>query len=174
MACADELVAELAASRGRDLKRFAYLLAGDNDEAEDLVQVALIKLLESTAITEVRSPFAYAKRTITNEFIDRGRRRQRRQRALVVLSSEPSVVAAADSTIVDRDALLRAFAVLKPRARACIVLRYYDDWDEVSIAAAVGCAPATVRSVIARAMPRLRSALEGGCTGQHGVTGGDR
>jgi DNA-directed RNA polymerase specialized sigma24 family protein len=55
---------------------------------------------------------------------------------------------------------LRAFAVLKTRERACIVLRYYGDWDDASIAAAIGSAPATVRSVVSRALPRLRAALE--------------
>jgi RNA polymerase sigma factor (sigma-70 family) len=120
----------------------------------------LARLLGSTSIVRAENPFAYARRAVTNEFLDRRRRLQRRARALVILRGEPMTTGPVDSNVAERDALLRAFGVLKPRERACIVLRYYGDWDDASIAAAIGCAPATVRSVVSRALPRLRAAIE--------------
>ncbi|MFC5730888.1 MULTISPECIES: sigma-70 family RNA polymerase sigma factor [Nocardioides] len=155
-----EIVAELASTRGQDLITLAYLLTGDGDEAEDIVQAVLARLLGSSSIARATNPFAYAKRAVTNEFLDRRRRLQRRARALVILRSEPATIGSVDTPIAERDALLRAFAVLKTRERACIVLRYYGDWDDASIAAAIGSAPATVRSLVSRALPRLRAALE--------------
>lgn len=155
-----DLVAQLAATHGQDLVTLAYLLTGERDEAEDIVQAVLTRLLGSSSILRAEKPLAYAKRAVTNEFLDRRRRLQRRAKALIILRSEPSTSGPIDTPTAERDALLRAFAVLKTRERACIVLRYYGDWDDASIAAAIGSAPATVRSVVSRALPRLRAALE--------------
>ncbi|GAB2448848.1 SigE family RNA polymerase sigma factor [Nocardioides hungaricus] len=155
-----DLVAELATTHGQDLVTLAYLLSGDGNEAEDIVQAVLTRLLGSSSITQAQNPYAYARRAVTNEFLDRRRRLQRRAKALVKLRSEPTTSSPIDTPIAERDALLRAFAALKKRERACIVLRYYGDWDDASIAAAIGTAPATVRSLVSRALPRLRAALE--------------
>lgn len=155
-----DVVAELAATRGQDLVTLAYLMCGDGHEAEDIVQAVFARLLGSPAIGGADNAFAYAKRAVTNEFLDRRRRLQRRAKALVLLRGEPTTTGSAEVSVAERDALVRAFAVLKAKERACIVLRYYGDWDAGSIAGAVGITPATVRSVISRALPRLRDALE--------------
>ena len=54
-------LAELLAVRGQALKRFAYLLCGDDAEADDLVQEALVKVLSRRATGEVRSLERYAR-----------------------------------------------------------------------------------------------------------------
>lgn len=155
-----DIVAELASTRGQDLVTLAYLLTGSAEEAEDIVQAVLTRLLGSSAIARAGSPLAYARRAVTNEFLDRRRRIQRGAKALLALRSERATDHSVETNVADRDALIRAFAVLKTRERACIVLRYYGDWDDASIAAAIGSAPATVRSLVSRALPRLRAALE--------------
>ena len=62
-----DLVAELAATRGQDLITLAYLLSGDGNEAEDIVQAVLTRLLGSSSITRAQNPYAYARRAVTNE-----------------------------------------------------------------------------------------------------------
>jgi RNA polymerase sigma factor (sigma-70 family) len=157
---ADEIVAELASVHRRDLVTLAFLLCGDAWEAEDIVQSVLSRLLTSRAFADAESPLAYAKRAVTNDFLDRRRRLQRFARALVLSRVDPSATSSREEDIAQRDALVRAFGVLRPRQRTCVVLRYYGDWDDQSIAQALGVAPATVRSLVSRALPRLRAALE--------------
>ena len=56
--------------------------------------------------------------------------------------------------------LLDAMARLPYDQRASLVLRYWADWDEASIARALGCRPATVRSHAKRGLDALRRALD--------------
>ena len=65
-----------------------------------------------------------------------------------------------EEPVAERDALERAFVVLRPRERACVTLRYFSGWDDAAIAAALGCAEGTVRSLVSRALPRLRAEIE--------------
>jgi len=54
-----------------------------------------------------------------------------------------------------RDALCR----LRPRQRLAVVLRYYLDLSFDEVAAAIGCRPATARSLVHRALGELREVL---------------
>jgi RNA polymerase sigma factor (sigma-70 family) len=58
------------------------------------------------------------------------------------------------------DELFDVLAELPARMRAALVLRYYEDLPEDDIAALLGCAPGTVRSLIHRALARLRLVIE--------------
>ena len=55
----------------------------------------------------------------------------------------------------------RALAVLPPRQRAVLVLRYYEGLSEAEIAATLGCARGTVKSQAAKGLGRLRRELAG-------------
>jgi RNA polymerase sigma factor (sigma-70 family) len=57
----------------------------------------------------------------------------------------------------ERDRVWRLIGALPPRARAVLVLRYYEDLPDREIAAALGCAEATVRSIAARSFATLRA-----------------
>lgn len=50
-------------------------------------------------------------------------------------------------------------AVLPPKQRAVVVLRYYEDLSEREIADALGCAPGTVKAHASRAMATLRALM---------------
>ena len=49
--------------------------------------------------------------------------------------------------------------VLPDRQRSAIVLRFYEDLPEADIAAALGCRPNTVRTLIHRGLKALRQEL---------------
>jgi RNA polymerase sigma factor (sigma-70 family) len=51
----------------------------------------------------------------------------------------------------------RLISALPHRQRAVLVLRYYEDLDDASIAAILGCAPGTVRTHAMRALNALRA-----------------
>ena len=57
----------------------------------------------------------------------------------------------------------RALALLRPlppRQRAALTLRYVHDLPDDAIARALGCRPATVRSLLSRGRDALRETLE--------------
>ena len=56
----------------------------------------------------------------------------------------------------DRERLMEALRGLAPRQRAAVVLRYFCDLDDATIADLLNCSPATVRSQVSRALARLR------------------
>ena len=52
-----------------------------------------------------------------------------------------------------------ATAPNSPRQRAVVVLRYFDDLSEVSVAEILGCSVGTVKSQASKALAKLRLAL---------------
>jgi len=67
--------------------------------------------------------------------------------------------AAEDAGVEDRMRLQQALALLAPRQRAVIVLRYYEDLTEVQTAEALGIAVGTVKSQARDALKRLRETV---------------
>jgi RNA polymerase sigma factor (sigma-70 family) len=60
----------------------------------------------------------------------------------------------------ERDAVWRLIARLPPRQRATVVLRFYEDLDDVAIAEILGCSPVTVRTHTMRALSALRHHID--------------
>lgn len=147
-----------ADAHGQALTRFAYLLTGGRDAAEDLVQTVLLRLM-SRGIADLADPVAYARRSLVNEHRDQLRRNTHRAAHRATHEPPPDLVRDPASA-EDRLAVLAALAVLTARERAAVVLRYYEDLADQDIAGLLGCSRATVRSLIHRATPKLRRALD--------------
>jgi DNA-directed RNA polymerase specialized sigma24 family protein len=64
-----------------------------------------------------------------------------------------------DADIAERDAMWRLILKLPARQRAAVVLRYYEDLDDVRIAAILDCSPVTIRTNVMRALATLRERL---------------
>lgn len=150
-------VESLAEAQGAALIRLAYVLTGDGEEAQDLVQTVFMRLLQAD-LSRVGDLGAYARRSIANEAMSRGRRRTRLT-ALLPRLLTPTVVDSEDSNLASRQQLLAALSGLNSRQRAVLVLRYFEDYDDTTIADVVGCSPGTVRSIAARALAKLRVGL---------------
>lgn len=60
----------------------------------------------------------------------------------------------------ERLALFDALEVLAPRQRAAVILRYYHDYDYVTIARILNTTPTNVGAMLSRALDRLRRELE--------------
>lgn len=158
----EEFVAFTAAHR-RDLVRTATLLcAGDVAHAEDVVQITLTRLyLAWSRVRRADSPLAYARRSLTNAFLDEASRAHRRREAVAAdpgaIASEP---VSAPEDVALRRLVLDALATLGPRQRAVVVLRHWHDLDVTQTAEVLGCSPGTVKSQNARALAHLRSVLD--------------
>jgi RNA polymerase sigma-70 factor (sigma-E family) len=143
--------------RGSALLRFAYLLTGSRQDAEDLAQTALEDaLIHWGKVTRAEHPDRYVERMITNRFLQGRRRRSATE--LVTDRSWADQASPGDTTaeIVDRDQIKRLLADLPPRVRAVLVLRYYLELDDEAIASMIGSAPGTVRSIANRGLGSLR------------------
>jgi len=139
---------EFVAGRRTALLRSAYLLTGDHQDAEDLVQVALVKAVPHWhRIADHPEP--YVRRILARESVSRWRRRRWREVSSDVLPERPAACTDPEGESVVRDAL----AMLAPRQRAVIVLRYYEDLTERQTADALGISVGTVKSQSRRARP---------------------
>jgi RNA polymerase sigma factor (sigma-70 family) len=132
------------------LLRFGYLLTGSAAEAEDLVQAAYLKLLAGST-RAVRHPASYARRTMLNLYRDRRNQRSGER----VAADGPSF----DAHYAERDLMWTQLQQLGARHRAVLILRYYEDLADADIAEILGCRRATVRSLAARGLANLRTAL---------------
>jgi RNA polymerase sigma-70 factor (sigma-E family) len=155
---------EYAVARQNHLMRTAYLLCGDWHGAQDLTQTALLNLCKAwNRARRADSVDAYAQKTLINAFV-RGQRRLRREREVraAALSGTERLAPAAHhdpDRPETRLALLSALDQLPARARAVVVLRYWEDLSVEATAAALGCSTGNVKSQSSRALARLRVLL---------------
>jgi RNA polymerase sigma-70 factor, ECF subfamily len=151
-------------AHGRALLRCAYLLVGDTRAAEDVVQAALAKVLARwDRVVAGGAPLPYVRTAVVRTALSARRRRWNGERPTASLPEG----AAVDPTdgIEARQRLRQALAQVPPRQRACVVLRHYEDLDEASTAAILGCSVGTVKSQTAKGLVSLRQALGAPTTG---------
>lgn len=147
-------------AREHALLRTAYLLTGDRQGAEDLVQGALEKALRHWQ--HIREPAAlegYVRRTMYRDQVSAWRRRPTRE-VLAEVVPEPRTPTGAEpfDQVVDRAALRDALLALGRRQRTVLVLRFYEDLTEDQVAAALGISVGTVKSQTSRALEKMRRA----------------
>jgi RNA polymerase sigma-70 factor (sigma-E family) len=153
------------AASSRRLLRTAFLITGDVDRAEDLLQTALERsYLRWGRIRRSELPEAYVRRVIVNAAVDTWRASRRLRTVQLDESQLPAMPDAALERVPGRDALLACVRELPARQRAVLVLRYFDDLTEAETARVMGCSVGTVKSQHARAMARLRQLLPDGRT----------
>jgi RNA polymerase sigma factor (sigma-70 family) len=105
-------------------------------------------------------PERYVRRIMANASKDRWRLAARRPER--PLRADDVLPAAADqaAAVADRDFLVRVLAVLPPRQRTVLVLRYFSDLPDAEIAVTLGCSTGTVKSQASRGLARLRAMTE--------------
>ena len=151
----ERVVATLVRERGPALVRFAALVSGDADRAEDLVQDALVgtfgRLRNGFGVAQAE---AYVRRSIVNAQVDAVRRAVRWRRD-AHLHLAPSEAPAPETGVEPRLDLRRALDTLPPRVRACVVLRYYDDLKVDDIAATLGISSGAVKRYLSDGLAAL-------------------
>jgi len=145
------------------VRRLAYAILRDADEAEDAAQDGVLQALIKLDRYDPTRPFGpWLMRIVANAAIDRRRRRAVRDtseldEALVGGGPLPDVE-------VDRVALRQRLAMaldkLPQRYRIAVVLFDVEGYSQAEIAAILGVAPGTVRSAVFHARRRLRRWLE--------------
>jgi RNA polymerase sigma-70 factor (sigma-E family) len=139
-----------ARARQQTMVRNAYLLTGDFQRAEDLVQEALIRAAERWDLLEGGNPDAWVRTVVYRQNVSWWRRNGRE--SAVEHVPETSSQAQGDSSLL----LASAFARLTPGQRAVMVLRFVEDRSVAETAAALGVTEGTVKKQTALAVDRLR------------------
>lgn len=143
---------------GQGLCRAAFLLTGDRQLAEDLVQMALAKVAARwDKVVAKGDPAPYVRTTVVRMAIAW---RRRRWHGEIPTSPLPETTGTDQVGALDgRDRLRRALLLVPPRQRAALVLRFYEDMSEADTASAMGCSVGTVKSQTAKGLARLRELL---------------
>ncbi len=143
-------LAALFQEQYRPMVRLAYLLVGSVPLAEELVQDAFARMHKKWDHIEHRR--AYLRTAVVNGC------RSHRRRAVLERTRRPDPPP--DAAPPAGDELGDALAALPSRQRAALVLRFYQDLPEAEIAAALGCRPGTVKSLLHRGLQQLRKVVE--------------
>lgn len=145
---------EFVRERSPSLSRHAYLLTGDHQLAEDLLQSALAGTYRHWRRVRDNNPDAYVRQAMYHQQISWWRRRRVAER----LEVEPPDRAAADPAeqTTLRLTMAEALARLTPKQRAVLVLRFYEDLTEAQAADVLGCRIGTVKRHGHDALRRLR------------------
>jgi RNA polymerase sigma-70 factor (sigma-E family) len=148
-----------AAARGGALFRTAWLMTGDWQLAEDLVQETLARVyLHWRKVARMDHPAAYARKVLVNAHTSH-RRLRRNQEIPSAALPDPARVATVPDDAGLRLTLLDGLARLDPIDRAVLVLRYWEDLDVKTTADLLRLSPANVRTRCVRALDRLRAVL---------------
>lgn len=142
-------------ARGDALWRSAWLLTGDHQLAEDLVQTALAKSWRAFSRVGIDGFEPYVRRVMFTTYISWWRRKWRGERPTGELPELAGRDVGADSD--GRNDLLAALEGLPRGQRAVVVLRYFEDLSEAQAAGVLGISVGTVKSQCSRALTALRT-----------------
>lgn len=155
------------------LQRIAWRMTGDAQEAEDIVQEALLRLWDQAPTIAARHPAGsraaaslrlggWLQRVVTNLAIDRLRRARRLAPGEVPEREDEAPLADAVVAADEEGTRARALiAALPERQRAAIVLTYYEELPNAEAAAALDMNIKAFESLLHRARAALRQAFAG-------------
>jgi RNA polymerase sigma-70 factor (sigma-E family) len=158
---ADRAVTELYSQQYRALVRLAALLVRDTPTAEEVVQDAFVAMHGGwQRLRDAENALAYLRQAVVNRS-----RSVLRHRTVVdknLQKAPPDMPSAEHGALaqLERSAVVDALRKLPERQREAIVLRYYADFSEAEIAAAMNISRGAVKSHTARGMAALRAELE--------------
>jgi RNA polymerase sigma-70 factor (sigma-E family) len=140
------------------LYRTAFLLTGNRYEAEELVQDTLTRLFPKwDRVMAADNPIAYVQRCVGNRAVSRRRAPAARAESRWELPERWDGSDVGETVAVSRT-VWQLLGTLPTKQRAALVLRYFYDLPEADVAAALGCRPTTVRSLVSRGIAAMRTA----------------
>jgi RNA polymerase sigma-70 factor (sigma-E family) len=147
---------------GPEALRLAYLLTGEKELSEDLVQEAFVRVARRLLSLRNDDSFRwYLRRTVVNLANSQLRRRRVERAYMKKLVSSAAAGGVTNPDMVTRQAVRSAIAQLSARQRAVVVLRYYEGLTDQQIASVLGWPVGSVKSSLHRAAAALRGQLAG-------------
>ena len=141
------------------LRRLAYLLAGDEHRADDLVQQTITTLFVKWHRAKNADHIdRYVRTMLVRTFLDERRLAWARVR-LFRDTPEPAPVEPGGG-VEDRQVVRAALARVPRRQQAVLVLRFFYDLPVDEVAGMLGCSAGTVKSQTSRGLATLRRLLD--------------
>ena len=154
---------DFAVRKLQDAYRLATLIIGDPIEAQDATHDAFLAAWRHwSALRDPGRRDAWFQRVLVNTCRNALRRRKR-QRIVDVSEAVAAMASPGDlaTTVVDHDAIARAFAQLKPDHRICLVLRYYEGHSVEEVARLTSVPAGTVKSRLHAALREVGVVVRG-------------
>ena len=143
--------------------RFAYLLLGDADDAEDIAQETFLRGWRALRTFDSTRPLRPWLLTIAANLATNRRRSMGRYLAALVRAfrDEPKSLTTEEKNLqhTDADELWRAVKHLEERDQQIIYLRFFLNLSVSETAEALNIAEGTVKSRLSRALEKLRSVI---------------
>ena len=153
-----EFAVYVTARRDR-VRRTAYLICGDWHRADDLTQIAFVKLHGAWQGIRNRAALdSFVRSCLVRAAVDESRRPWRRERAVEVLPEVPDVSDLSD-LVADRAVIRQALEEVPPGQRVVLVLRYFEGSSVAEVARILDCSEGNVKSQTARGLAALKAAL---------------
>lgn len=150
----DSDAAEIARRALGVAKATALGITGDREAAADVAQeVAIVAVQKASSLRDPKALDAWLHRVAVRRALAQVRRTNAR-RAAERAHHDIRALEPGDERI---DGALELLSGLAPRQRAALTLRYVHDLPDAAIAKALGCRPATVRSLLARGRTAIRA-----------------
>ena len=138
--------------------RSLSLAFGDRARAEEATQEAFARAYRKWGtVSAMERPVAWVYVVAANEA--RRSWRRRRRDAAVPVEEVPGPTADPAGAVATAVAVRASLAILAPRQRTAVVLRYLADLSLAEVATAMGCAEGTAKSTLHAALGRLRIEL---------------
>ncbi|MEV4490199.1 SigE family RNA polymerase sigma factor [Micromonospora coxensis] len=139
------------------LRRLAYLLAGDEHRADDLVQQTITTLYVKWRQARTADRLdAYVRTMLVRTYINERRLAWARVR---LFRDTPEPPPFEDGGVEDRQVVRAALSRVPRRQQAVLVLRFYYDLPVDEVAGMLGCSSGTVKSQTSRGLATLRRLL---------------
>jgi RNA polymerase sigma-70 factor (sigma-E family) len=150
---------EYAQARVVRLRQRAYLLCRDWHLAQDLTQITLSRLYASwRKVVKADNIDAYAAKVMVRVFLDHKRLKSSHEVVSDTMQAQSDRVDGSGGPEL-RLTLMEALGHLSPRARAIVVLRYWEDHSVDTVAELLGVTPSLVKTQSMRALAELRALL---------------
>lgn len=164
----ERLLEQLVHERYSTLVGWATLVCGSREDAQDLLQDALMATFSSRArFSTLAEAEQYVRRAVATRSIDVARRRGRERTAVgrVAGFAQPPAPGV-EGHHLPAD-VLRALACLTARERACVVLRHLEDLSVRETAGLLGLSEGAVKRYTADGVARLDAVLGGVTVADH-------
>ncbi len=142
------------------LRRVAYLLCGDRELAQDLLQTAYARTYAAWRRVRRDDAEAYTRRVLVNAHIDWYRRHPWRESTALLIPENTPARDDPAGLAADRLVIVNALRRLTARERAVVVLRYYADQSEAQTADLLKVSVGTVKKTSSVALTKLRASAE--------------
>lgn len=139
------------------LVRFAAALLGSADEAEDVVQAAIVSLWMRSRKVEIEHPLGYLRTCVTHDAVRRLRHAKKTRefdRDAVARSSDQP-----EAMLENSEFAKFVLSAVSPRERAALVARFYLGYSEAETATLLGCSVGTVKKTVHRARTKVQATV---------------